>query len=84
MSGRDGRSKKDDLGDVASGNTLPPQVGEGQGDCRVGSWEQGTGKFKERTEGKEAGDGKDYSEWKAHPRLTPRKDLALQVGCGGW
>lgn len=23
----------------------------------------------------------EFSEWRVHPRLTPRRDMALQVGC---
>lgn len=31
------------------------------------------------THQEETGDENEYSEWRVHPRVTPRKDIALQV-----
>lgn len=39
-----------------------------------------TSRLEEHRAAAEVGDVEEYSEWKVHPRTTPRKDAALQVG----
>lgn len=36
----------------------------------------------EKTNDEETEDGQTFSEWRVHPRVTPRKDIALQVKSG--
>lgn len=64
------------IGALDSNRVMGAQRAE---DAGGGSWENKCSEREKSTANKDGGTKEDYSEWRAHPRLTPRKDLALQV-----